>query len=77
METKIEGYNDLLKDTQTGAIISTNNAAYIAALKRSSNMDKQEQRIQQTNAEINNIKGELSDVKDMLKQLLEVVNNGR
>ena len=77
METKIEGYNDLLKDTQTGAIISTNNAAYRAALKRSSNMEKQEQRIQQTTAEINNIKGEISEVKDMLKQLLEVVNNGR
>ena len=40
-------------------------------------MEKQEQRIQQTNAEINNIKGELSEVKDMLKQLLEVVNDGR
>ena len=40
-------------------------------------MEKQEQRIQQTTAEINNIKGELSEVKDMLKQLLEVVNDGR
>ena len=77
METKIEGYKDLLKDTQTGAIISTNNAAYRAALKRNSKMEKQEQRIQQTTAEINNIKGEISEVKDMLKQLLEVVNNGR
>jgi hypothetical protein len=77
METKIQGYNDLVKDTQSGAILSINNAAYRAALKRSSNMEKQEQRIQQTNAEINNIKGELSEVKDMLKQLLEVVNDGR
>ena len=69
METKIQGYNDLVKDTQSGAILSTNNAAYRAALKRSNNMEKQEHRIQQTNAEINNLKGELSEVKDILNQL--------
>ena len=70
----VEGHPELLKDTYSKGIISRDNTAYekymASALKRK---DRQS-RLDDAVDEINTIKEEMSDMKDMLRQLLNRVN---
>ena len=67
MEIKVEENNDLVKDTRSGAVLNTNKTAYNASKRR---------RLynQQRENDINSIREELSELKGMLRSLLE---NGR
>ena len=42
MYTKIEGYPDLVKDGNTGAVLSNNNSAYNAVRKRKEGHNKKD-----------------------------------
>ena len=67
MEIKIEENNDLVKDTVSKAVLNTNTSAYTASKRR---------RLynQQRENDINSIREELAEVKEMLRSLIE---NGR
>jgi len=67
MEIKVQDNKDLVKDTSSGAVLNTNTQAYNAAKRR--RLYKQ-----QKEDDINSIKEELAEVKEMLRSLLE---NGR
>ena len=68
---KVEGYNNLVRDTKTNAIINKNVSAYEQAKKRAISAQRQRDEIRNTTREINNIKCEMHEIKSMLKTLLD------
>ena len=68
---KVEGHNDLVRDTQSHAIINKNRNAYDIAKKRAEDVQRQRDEIRNATREINNIKCEMHEIKDMLKILLD------
>ena len=67
---KVEGFSDLVKNMRTGAFINTNHDAYAAAKKRAAAAQKQRDEILNTTREINNIKCEMHEIKNLLTQLV-------
>ena len=68
---KVEGHNDLVRDTSSGAIINRNRSAYEMAKRRAIEAQKQRDEIRGATREINNLKCEMHEIKDMLKTLLD------
>tara|TARA_B100000700_G_scaffold92463_1_gene104410 strand:- start:24 stop:251 length:228 start_codon:yes stop_codon:yes gene_type:complete len=68
---KVEGYNNLVRDTKSNAIINTNKSAYQMAKKRAADAQRQRDEIRTATREINNIKCEMHEIKSMLKTLLD------
>ena len=78
MRTAIEGYKELVKDSESGAILNIDNSAYVAAINRQQIMNDQKQVMENNSRDINSIKSELSDIKTLLKVLIEgKITNGR
>ena len=68
---KVEGHKDLVKDTKTHAVINTNRNAYLNYKNRVKEAQKQRDEIRSATREINNIKCEMHEIKDMLKTLMD------
>ena len=74
---KVEGESDLVRDMNSTAIINRNKSAYEMAKKRAEQakkklIEEEEQRdsIRNATREINTLKCEMHEIKDMLKTLL-------
>ena len=67
----VEGHDDLVRDTQSTAIINKNKGAYLLAKQRAEAAQRQRDAIRTANREINNIKSEMHEIKSMLKTLLD------
>lgn len=61
---KVEGHSDVMKDTETGAVININSNEIENARKRKAIR-------QQEKEEIENLKNEVSDIKKMLGTIIE------
>ena len=68
---KVEGYNNLVRDTKSNAIINTDRTAFQMAKKRAADAQRQRDEIRNASREINNIKCEMHEIKSMLKTLLD------
>ena len=68
---QVEGHEDLVRDTQSNAIINKNKGAYLIAKQRAEAAQRQRDAIRNANREINNIKSEMHEIKSMLKTLLD------
>ena len=67
---KVEGHASLVRDTTTGAILNNNRTEYEEYLDRTRKAEAREAEISQHTEDINNIKNELSDIKQLLLQLV-------
>ena len=67
---KVEGYEHLVKDMETKAIINTDRGAYEKAKKRALAAQAQRDEIRSTTREINNLKCEMHEIKSLLKELV-------
>jgi len=67
---KVEGHASLVRDTTTGAILNNNRTEYEEYLDRKRKAEAREAEISQHTDDINNIKNELSDIKQRLLQLV-------
>ena len=67
----VEGHNDLVRDTQSHAIINKNRNAYDIAKKRAEDAQRQRDEIRNATREINDIKCEMHEKKSMLKTFME------
>ena len=68
---QVEGHENLVRDTESNAIINKNKSAYLLAKQRAQNAQRQRDAIRNANREINNIKSEMHEIKSMLKTLLD------
>ena len=67
---KVEGHADLVRDVETNAIVRTSNeyAVYMRRVKqREENADK----LRGVCSEINNLKKELREIKDLIKKVVK------
>ena len=68
---QVEGHDDLVRETESNAIVNRNKGAYLLAKQRAQNTQRQRDAIRNANREINNIKSEIHEIKSMLKTLLD------
>ena len=68
---KVQGYNSLVRDTRTNAVINKDKNAYNIAKRRAEEAQRQRDEIRGATREINNLKCEMHEIKDMLKTLLD------
>ena len=68
---KVQGYGSLVRDTRTHAIVNKDKNAYSIAKRRAEEAQRQRDEIRGATREINNIKCEMHEIKDMLKTLLD------
>ena len=69
--TRVEGHQDLIRDNKSGAIINRNRSAYEMAKRRAADAQRQRDEIRSATREINTLKCEMHEIKDMLKTLLD------
>ena len=67
---KVEGRDGLVRDMSTRAIINTNRSDYQNYLNRVTSTREKQKQLEEHSQEINNIKTELSEIKQMLLMLL-------
>ena len=68
---QVEGKSDLVRDVKSGAIINRNRSAYELAKRRAEEAQRQRDEIRGATREINSLKCEMHEIKDMLKTLLD------
>jgi hypothetical protein len=66
---KVEGHEHLVRDMGSTAIVNTNRYAYIAAVER--NAQKQKDELRDATREINSLKSEMHEIKSLLLQMVE------
>ena len=67
---KVEGHSDLIRDTQTNAIVRTSNE-YSVYMKRVKQREKEGDKMRAVCGEINILKAELREIKDLIKGLVK------
>ena len=68
---KVQGYNSLVRDTRSNAIVNKDKNAYNIAKRRAEEAQRQRDEIRGATREINNLKCEMHEIKSMLKTLLD------
>ena len=66
---QVEGHGDLIRDTDSGAILNRNQGAYEMAKKRAADAQRQRDEIRTATREINTLKCEIHEIKNMLVKL--------
>ena len=71
----IQGRTDIVRDPLTNAIINVDVSAHETAVAASKARQLAKEQINTNTNDINSIKGELSEIKMMMRQLLGSLNN--
>ena len=71
MKLKVQGYDSLVRDTNSNAIINTNRKEYELYMNRIKAREKQGDEIRNSIKEINTLKTELEEIKILLKEVLK------
>jgi len=67
---KVEGHADLIRDVRTNAIVKTSNE-YAVYMKRTRQREENADRLRGMCSEINNLKKELREIKDLIKKVIK------
>ena len=67
----IEGRTDIVKDPNTGAIINIDDAAHRSAVAGHKARQRAKEELKNNTNEINSIKEELTEIKTLLKALVD------
>lgn len=67
---KVEGHDYLLRDTKTGAIVNSDLNGYNDYVKMKQIKLEERQRISNMQSEINDLKTDLGEIKNLLKELV-------
>ena len=67
---KVEEHKDLERDVKSNGIVNTNKSALEKAKKRQADAQKERDKLRDVTREVNEIKCEMHDIKNMLTQLL-------
>ena len=67
---KVTGYESLVRDTRSNGIINNNQTEYSLYMARVRAREKQGDEIRSAVKEINNLKAELREIKDLIKGVI-------
>ena len=68
---KVQGYESLVRDTRSNGIVNTNTTEYQMYMSRVRAREKQGDEIRNAIKEINNLKAELREIKDLIKGVVK------
>jgi len=68
---KVKDNKDLERDMSSNAVVNTNKTAYEIAKRRARDAQKERDNLRDVTREVNEIKCEMHDIKNMLTQLLD------
>ena len=68
---KVEGYNNLVRDTRSNAIVNSNKSEFQMYMKRHKERNEQADKMRNVCKEINNLKSELREIKGLLTKVLD------
>ena len=71
---KVEGYDSLVRDTSSNAIVSSSKTEYQMYMQRCKNREKQGDEIRGAINDINNLKSEFKEIKNLLTKVLSKQN---
>ena len=71
VKLKVEGYENLVRDVSSNAIINTNRSEYQLYMARVRAREKQGDEIRNAVKEINNLKAELREIKNLIKEVVK------
>ena len=66
----VEGNKDLARDMDTGAILNVNKEAFAGAKRAREKREKAKEQLETNTIDINSIKYELTEIKTMLRTLI-------
>ena len=67
---KVEGHADLIRDVETNAIVRTSNE-YAVYMRRTIQREENADKLRGVCSEINNLKKELREIKDLIKKVVK------
>ena len=70
---KVKGHTHLVRDLKSQAISNTDSNAYARYMERKAKQQKKDDEVRKVIREVNELKGEIREIKDMLKGIA----NGR
>jgi hypothetical protein len=68
---KVEGHSSLVRDVRSNAIVNTNKSEYQLYMNRIKSRELQGDQIRETIKEINVLKQELFEIKNLLKEVIK------
>ena len=68
---KVEGHSSLVRDTYSNGIINTNVSEYQIYMQRVKSREKQGDEIRNAVKEINTLKTELREIKNLIKEIVK------
>ena len=71
----VEGKSGLFRDSESTAIINKDKKAYLAYMERKKTMQNKNLELDQMKKDIDNVKGELGEIKGLLFTLVQKLNN--
>jgi hypothetical protein len=71
MKLKVMGHEDLIRDIKSNAIVNTNKSEYNIYMNRIKSREQQGDQIRNTIKEINILKQELFEIKELLKEVIK------
>ena len=73
----IKGQKDLVRDTETGAVLHTNLESSMGLRVAKDKRRKEKEQLERNTTDINSIQRDVTEIKTMLTTLIEGRNNGR
>jgi hypothetical protein len=67
---RVEGHSNLLRDPKTNSIMNDNAKAYEEYVSRRKAKDKENQKIQNLEEDLTNMKSDIDEIKNLLRELL-------
>ena len=68
---KVKGHTHLVRDLKSQAIINTDSDAYARYMARKVKQSKKDDEMRKVVREVNEIKSEMFEIKDLLKKVLD------
>ena len=68
---KVKGHSNLVRDLKSQAIINTDSDAYSRYMTRKAKQQKKDDEMRKVVREVNEIKTEMFEIKDLLKKVLD------
>ena len=68
---KVKGHSHLIRDLKSQAIINTDSDAYARYMARKAKQSKKDDEMRKVVREVNEIKTEMFEIKDLLKKVLD------
>jgi len=68
---KVEGYDNLIRDTNSNAIVNTNKSEFKMYMARIRAREQQGDEIRNAVKEINTLKAELREIKNLIKEVIK------